>query len=109
MAEFFDWNPERGTWYEWEDLPGGGFAIHTKQNIEPLLEYAKRQRNYGLNDLGGERDKNDLKHYAVIPAHVELELRNKGINIYDKNNTQRVMQEIERNYPLCKVTNRKIL
>ena len=110
MAEFFDWNPARGTWYEWEDDPQtGGFMIHTKQDVRPSLDWNKKQRNHGHNDLGGLRDGSDLKHYASIPAHVELELRQKGINIYDKNNTKRLIQEIERNYPLCKVTNRKMM
>ena len=110
MAEFFDWNAARGVWYEVEDDPQtGDLLIHTKQNPTPALEWAKKQRDHGLNDFGGKRDKSDLKHYATIPTHIELELRQKGINIYDKNNTKRLIQEIERNYPLCKVTNRKIL
>lgn len=110
MAEFFGWNPERGVWYEVEDDPQtGGLIIHTKQDIQPHLEWAKKQRNSGVNDLGGKRDGDDLKHYAHIPTHVELELRQKGLNIYDKNNTKRLIHEIETNYPLCKVTNRKIL
>jgi len=110
MAEFFGWNPERGVWYEVEDDPQtGGIIIHTKQDIQPHLDWAKKQRASGVNDSGGVRDKNDIKHYAHIPTHVELELRQKGLNIYDKNNTKRLIREIETNYPLCKVTNRKIL
>lgn len=109
MAEFFDWNPARGTWYEVEDDPQtGDLIIHTKQDIQPNLDWAKKQRNSGVNDLGGKRDGNDLKHYAHIPPHVELELRQKGLNIWDKDNTKRLIREIERNYPHCKVTNRKM-
>lgn len=110
MAEFFDWNPARGTWYEIEDdHQTGGLIIHTKQDIQPVLDHNKAQRNSGDNDLGGARDKGDLKHYATIPAHIELELRQKGLNIYDKNNTKQLIKEIERNYPHCKVTNRKLM
>lgn len=110
MSEFFDWNPARGTWYEFEeDKQTGDLLIHTKQDVKPSLDWASKQRNSGQNDLGGARDKNDLKHYATIPAHVELELRDKGINIHDPANTKRMIEEIERNYPLCKVTNRKMI
>ena len=109
MAEFFDWNAARGTWYEVEDdLQTGELIIHTKQDVQPVLDDNKILRNSGANDLGGAGDKNDLKHYARIPTHVELELRQKGINIYDHDATQRIIYEIENNYPECKVTNRKI-
>lgn len=108
MSEFFDWNPARGTWYEVDDQDGK-LVIHTKQDIKPSVDWARKQRNHGLNDYGGKRDKSDLKHYATIPAHVELELRQKGINIYDKDCTKQLFKEIEQNYPKCKVTNRKIL
>jgi hypothetical protein len=110
MAKTFDYNPARGVWYEIEDdLQTGDLIIHTKQDIQPSIDWAKKQRNSGVNDKGGARDGHDLKHYAHIPTHVELALRQKGINIYDKSQTKDVIREIERNYPHCKVTNRKIL
>ena len=108
MAEFFDWNAARGVWYETEDSPEG-LIIHTKQDVQPSLDWAKKQRNNGLNDPGGKHDKSDIKHYATIPTHVELALRDKGINIWDKNDQKKMFREIETNYPLSKVTSRKIL
>jgi hypothetical protein len=110
MAEFFDWNPDRGLWYEVEDdHMTGDLIIHTRQDVDPVLERNKKLRNSGVNDLGGMRDKHDLKHYACIPAHIELELKQKGIDIYSRESTRRLIYEIEHNYPQCKVTNRKIL
>ena len=89
MTKEYEWNPHRGTWYEYEDdLQTGGLIIHTKQDVEPLLEHNKFLRNSGVNDLGGLKDKGDLKHYASIPAHVELALREKGIDIYSQNYTK---------------------
>jgi hypothetical protein len=110
MAKTFEYNPHRGTWYEFEDDPQtGGLIIKTKQNVQPVLDRNRKLRNSGVNDLGGLRDHEDLKHYASIPAHVELALRQKGINIYDQNQTKEMISEIERNYPECKVTNRRML
>ena len=55
MAEFFDWNAARGVWYETEDSPEG-LIIHTKQDVQPSLDWAKKQRNNGLNDPGGKHE-----------------------------------------------------
>jgi len=104
MAKFFKQNligvnDDRGTWYEYEDTDDG-FLIHTKQDISPVVDWAKKQRQSGKNDQVGE-----FNHYASIPAHVELELRAKGINIYDKNCTKDLLREINTNYPWLKTTN----
>jgi len=100
MSKFFDWNRDRGTWYEYQDNPDGSFSITTKQDMSGVLDWIKKKRNSGVGDKVQE-----MNHYATIPAHVELELRQKGINIYDKNNTKRLLDEINRNYPHLKTTN----
>ena len=108
MAKTSEWNGY--AYEEIEDDPQtGGLIIKIKQNVTPALEWAKKQRNSGVNDLGGARDGHDLKHYATISHGQILAMRNKGIDIWDKNCTKDLIKEIERNYPLCKVTNRKIL
>lgn len=105
MAKTYEFNTDRGTFYEIEDDPqSGGLFIHTKQDVSPVVEWAKKQRNSGKND---KVNKQDFNHYAIIPAHVELELRQKGINIYKKENTKRLLKEINTNYPHLKVTNMK--
>lgn len=105
MAEFFDYNPDRGTWYEAEfDADGDLVAFHTKQDVQPVIDYAQRQRSSGLNDkkLGDYY----FCKYAIIPAHVEVELRQKGINVYNPNQTKELLREINQNYPYLKTTNR---
>lgn len=110
MAKTYEYNPHRGTWYEMEDdAQTGGVIIHTKQDVSPIIDRNRKLRNSGVNDLGGMNDKGDLKHYASIPAHVELALREKGIDIYSQNHTKELIREIETNYPECKVTNRRML
>lgn len=102
MSKFYDYNASRGTWYEEDVDADGTVTIHTKQDVAPVLDFAKEQRNSGANDKVG-----DFARYAIIPAHVEVALRQKGLNIYDKNNTGRLVKEIERNYPYLKCTNLK--
>lgn len=110
MAKTFDYNAHDGSWYELEDdlqNPGTLF-IHHKQDVGPALNWAQKQRNNQLNDKGGLRDGSDLKHYATIPLGAILAMRKKGIDVWNKDHTKDVIKEIEQNYPLCKVTNRKI-
>jgi len=101
MPTFLDYNANRGTWYEEDyDHAEDKYIVHIKQDVEPVLDYARDQRNSGLNDKAG-----DFSKYAVIPAHVEVELRQKGINIYDQDQTKELLREINSNYPYLKLTN----
>jgi len=110
MSEFFGYNSWNGSWHEVDDdHETGDLVIHTKQDVQASLDWAKKQRNNGLNDPGGKRDGSDLKHYATISLGQILAMRNEGIDIWDKNCTKDMIKFIEQKYPLCKVTNRKIL
>jgi hypothetical protein len=101
LSKFLDYNPDRGTWYEEDyDHVEDKLVIHTKQDVEPILDVAQRERNSGINDKVG-----DLSKYAIIPAHVEVELRQKGINIYDPRQTKELLRAINRDYPHLKCTN----
>lgn len=105
MAEFLHYNKDRGTWYEADFHEDGSFTFTTKQDIEPVIDYATKIRNSGANDkkLGDWY----LQRYAIIPAHVEVELRAKGINIYNPSQTKELLREINTNYPYLKTSNRK--
>lgn len=102
MSKFLDYNAARGTWYEEDyDHTEDKVIIHTKQDVEPVLERAKLERNSGINDKVG-----DFSKYATIPAHVEVELRQKyGINIYNNGQTKELLKVINRDYPYLKLTN----
>ncbi len=108
MAKTLEYDPLTGAYTEIEDYQDG-VIIKTFQNPTASLDWAKKQRNSGNNDLGGARDGSDLKHYATISLGQIMAMRNKGINVWDKDHTKDMIKEIETNYPLCKVTNRKIL
>jgi hypothetical protein len=90
MSEFFDDH-------------NGGLAIHTKQDVQPVIDRATAIRNSGLSEKKAR--KTDFLYYATIPAHVELEIKEKyGLSIYDKNCTGRLLRIINRDYPYLKCT-----
>lgn len=104
MAQFFDYNADRGTWYETEDDADGNITIATMQDVQPVLDETNRRRNSGQIDKG---IKKGWWHYATIPAHVELEMRQKGVNIHNPHQTKEALRMINRDYPLLKNTRLK--
>lgn len=103
MSEFIGYNANRGTWYTYDyDAQEDKGIVSIKQDVKPVLDFAKDQRNSGLNDGAG-----DFHRYAVIPAHVEVALRKKGINMYDPRQTKELLKEINQNYPLLRTGNLK--
>ena len=101
MSKFLDYNPDKGVWHEEDyDHTTDTYVVHTKQDVQPVLDYTSALRNSGEHDKVG-----DFNRYAMIPAHVEIALRKKGINIYNKYQTKELLKEINQNYPYLKVTN----
>ena len=49
----------------------------------------------------------DMHRYASIPAGVVVEMINKGLNPYDRDNLELLKREIDLNYPYLKTTNRR--
>jgi hypothetical protein len=106
MAKTFEYNHD-GSYHIMEDSPDG-LLITQAQDVTAALDWAKKQRNHGLNDFGGKRDE-ELKHYATVPMGAILEMRKEGIDFWNKDHEKAMLKWIERNAPKCKVTNRKIM
>lgn len=103
MSEFFEidrysgirtdtsWNPNEQS-----------LTIHRQADVEPVLDYAKAVSN----ELGVNRQ--DIKKgwwlYAKLPPIVILQLRAKGINVFDKNDEKRMFEELNTHYPHLKCT-----
>jgi hypothetical protein len=99
---FFDYDPETGIRSDFDYDPETGIAQITQvQDVEPLMERAKLSRNNGLRDHG---IKESWFHYASIPMTVALEMRKKGIDVFSGRDIDRVLQEINTNYPYLKFT-----
>lgn len=102
MPEFFDYDPLTGLRYDFDyDEETGNAIIHTTQDVEPLLDYNKRLANDSLTDKG---IKESWWLYAKIPPIFMLKMRAKGINVEDGRHIDRVLAEINTNYPYLKTT-----
>ena len=101
MSTFLDYNPDTGVWHE-EDFnhATGEMTIHTRGDCQPSIDYAKAQRNSGINDKVGE-----FALYAHIPVPVQVAMLDKGIKFHKKEHLPRVIKEIENNYPHLKTSN----
>jgi len=100
LSEFFDYNQSNGMKYDTE-MDGDDLIIRATQDVEPTLDHMTKKRNSDNSDMGIKRG---MWHYCTIPVHVELELRAKGINIYNKHQTKKLIKEINTNYKYLKAT-----
>jgi hypothetical protein len=109
MAKTFEYNHD-GSYHIIEDDPQnpGTLLIHHNQDVDAAVRWTTKQRNSGQNDLGGKRDKDDLKHYATVSMGAILSMRKEGIDFWNKDHEKDMLKWIEK-HPKCKVTNRKIV
>lgn len=99
----FDFNPDTGvTQYFDYDPIKDEIHIISSQDCSALIDQMARLRND--EEYSKKGIKEEWWHYATIPAIVEIELRKKGLNIYDKNATKAILKEINQNYPALKAT-----
>jgi hypothetical protein len=103
MAEFFEYDPTTGirsdTTY---DEMTGELSLHRVADVEPVLDFSKAMSNeVGMNREGM---KTGYWLYAKLPPIVILQMRAKGINVWDKNDTERLFKEINLHYPHLKCT-----
>lgn len=88
---------------------GNGFTEHFRYDEDTDTSYITLEQDVSgtLDAIANKRNENrwqkevkeDFVHFCSIPPVVELELRNRGLNIYDKNCTKRLMQVIQSEYP----------
>lgn len=104
--ELFDYDPLTGirTLWEYDEDTGKG-SLRREQDVSAFVDFATRVRNTGEADKSLKND-DYMCLYAVIPPGVEMELRGKGLDIYDPNNTKRLLQEINQNYRWLKTTDK---
>jgi hypothetical protein len=107
VATFFDYDPLTGirTDMDYNEETGEATLIQSS-DISAAVDYAKTIANHGIADQG---IKKGLWKYAIIPPIVQVALRQKGLDIYSKEPTMmnRVLREIDENYPWLKTTTKK--
>lgn len=90
-------------WFDYDDTTDT-VTITREQDVTALVDRASRIRNAGVLDSQIKAD-NYFCHYADIPMGVILELRTKGIDVFNDDHLPRVFDEINKNYPYLKLTN----
>lgn len=78
------------------------YSITRTADVEPVLDWTRAVQNeVGVN-------KEDIRKgwwlYAKLPPIVILQMRAKGIDVFDQNDQARMFQEIDRSYPHLKCT-----
>lgn len=103
MAEFFEYDPLTGirTDTSYDDQTGE-LTIHRSSDVEQVLNWTTAARNEaGLNREGIAEG---WWLYAKIPPIEMLKMRQKGINIFDKEDAPLMFREINEHYPHLKCT-----
>ena len=106
MSEFFEYDPLTGirTDLSWSESEQAMTLIRTA-DVEPVLDFTKACANEaGLNREGIRAG---FWLYAKLPPIVILQMRAKGINVFDQNDQKRMFEEINAHYPHLKCTTGK--
>lgn len=77
-----------GLYSRYVDGEGEQFHIEKVQDVEPILDANRRDRNSGANDNGW------LRHVARIPMIVHLQWLNEGFDCQDPNNRSALMRRL---------------
>jgi hypothetical protein len=102
MPSFFDYDPLSGVRTDFDyDEESGNVILQRSQDVQALLDYNKALANAGATDKG---IKESWWLYAKIPPIFMLKMRAKGINVEDGRHIDRVIAEINTNYPALKCT-----
>lgn len=106
MSDFFEIDPTTGIKTDWKwNENDQQYTLLRTADVEPVLDFAKAVSNeVGLN-------REDIKKgwwlYAKVPPIVIVQMRAKGINIFDPNHQKRMFEELNANYPYLKCTTGK--
>jgi hypothetical protein len=101
MPVFFDFDPETGVTETFDYDPiADRVMITASQDVSGFLDHMKAVRDNP--DIAKKGLKEEWLLYASIPTVVEIELRNKGLKLEDKNATKAILKEINTNYPYLK-------
>ncbi|MGH7745046.1 MAG: hypothetical protein ACREQ5_09640 [Candidatus Dormibacteria bacterium] len=105
MPEFFEMDPVTGirTDTSYDESDGNmNLTVHRSADVEPLLDYTKAMSNAG--DISKRGIQESWWLYAKLPPIVILQLRAKGIDVFNKNDEKRMFEEINTEFPHLKCT-----
>jgi hypothetical protein len=105
MKRLFDHDPVAGvtTWYDYDPVQDE-VTLSYQQDVGGFLDVLRQKRN---NDEATKQGiKNSMWHYATLPPVVIMELKQRGIDVFDPSHTKALMKAINADFPACKVTSK---
>ena len=105
MRRLLDQNGDTKTYFDMDEY-SGDIHVTTEQNLTGFLERMRKMRMDSY-DNWRKGIKEDWLHYASIPSVVIMELRNKGIDVFNPEDEKKLLQEINRNYKFLKTVDHK--
>lgn len=106
--EFFDFVPDTGIVHYIEE-DGDDVIVRTEQDVEPVMERAKKLANDGRGDRG---IKEGWWHIADVPPTIWLEIKQKyncDMFTADDNEWKRFLQILKRDYGHFLTTHKRIV
>lgn len=100
-----DQSGDTKTYFGMDELTGN-IQITTEQNLTGFLERMKKMR-VDSSERWNHGVKEDWLHYASIPAVVIMELKNKGIDVFNPEDEKKLLAELNSNYPYLKTVDHK--
>jgi hypothetical protein len=105
MPVFFDYDELTGVTETFDYDPiKDQVMITASQDVSGFLDHMNELRK------DPEFSKNGMKEdwwlYCSIPTVVEIELRNKGLCLENKDHTKAILKEINTNYPYLRATDK---
>lgn len=96
---------DTATYMDVDELTGN-ITVVTEQDLTGFLERMKQMRQTS-SDRWQKGVKEEWMHYCSIPNVVALQLKEKGIDIFNPDDEKRMLSEINRNFPYLKTVDHK--
>ena len=100
-----DQSGDTKTYFGMDELTGT-IQITTEQDLTGFLERMKQMRR-DSSDRWNKGVNESWLHYASIPNVVVMELKNKGIDVFNPEDEKKLLAELNSNYPYLKTVDHK--
>lgn len=84
----------------------GDIKVVTQQDVSGFLDHMAELRKHSA-DRWSQGKKEEWMLYAKIPSVVIMDLKNKGIDIFNPEDEKKVLRAINRDYPYLKTVDHK--
>ena len=103
MPKLFDFDAETGvkTYFDYDPIQDQ-VRLTYEQDVSHFLDRMKAIRDNP--EISAKGIKEDWWLYCSIPPVVEMELKNKGLDLHNRDHMPAILKEINANYPYLKAT-----